>query len=92
MNFPPAPHGHYFQVKRGVYSEYPGAPWRVVLMRKVLGIFPVEVAGAEATGLMDEKIRAAADQAVLDFRTAQAEKAADRLRKAINRSQRKNAK
>lgn len=90
VNFPPAPKGYYLQIKRSMEQHYPTPPWRVVLMRKIWGFIPVEVAAAGLTGLSDAEVKDAANLAILDFYARKASALQNEARKRANRQERKN--
>lgn len=86
FNFPPAPSGHYFQIKRGMMASLKDSQrWRVVLVRRVWGIFPVEVSGAQFHDLQQDCVYRAAEQAREGYFVRRALKSADKVRKATNR-------
>jgi len=88
FKFPQPPPGHYFQIRNGLESDYPAAPWRVVLVRK-RWFFPKEAAGAELEHLTPEAVRAAAEQAIDNFTEERLEKLLNKARKQLNREARK---
>jgi hypothetical protein len=92
FNFPTPPAGHYYQIKHGVLSNLTDGPWRVVLMKKVLGFIPVEVTGALAAVLTQNEITKAADRARNGYFVKRALKDADYRRKNTNRVERRRNK
>ena len=91
FDFPPPPPGHYYQIKRGMLNYFKttaGQEWRVVLMRKVWGIFPVEVSGATFYTLSQENVFKAADRAREGYFTRRRQAELNEVRKDTNFVQR----
>ncbi len=91
FEFPPAPTGHYFQIKYGLEDHFDAPRWRVVLMRK-RWIFPVEVAGQPLKHLRPSDVYVAAEQVVESFRLQQEVRHLNHQRKQLNRKSRRNNK
>jgi hypothetical protein len=90
FEFPPAPTGHYFQIKYGLEDHFDAPRWRVVLMRK-RWIFPIEVSGQPLKHLTPADVYVAAEQAAKNFQLQRESRQLDHQRKQLNRnSQRSN--
>lgn len=87
FEFPPAPEGHYFQIKYGLEDRYDAPRWRVVLMRK-RWIFPYEVAGHPVKHLTPADVYVASEQLLKSYLLQQEARHLDSRRKAANRRSR----